>query len=413
MTSLFFATIFLFLCLPFLLGKLFKIEKIFPPVFLQIILGFAFNASGMLDWLKAHNVDFLKGPLAAAVDGIGWFGLLILIALVGGASTPASNEQKTWRFVPISLSGFFFTFLVGSLIGLQLIRHFSGVVGSNASVWHSALTLGVTLAVTALPVLIAILRETGLTGTRVGSLAVNAAMLDDVWLWLSIALLLSVGKSTAHFLLMFAYLAAYAVFMLCILKPALRRWYAPRAKSADPGVVLIFVSIVCFSAMLTDVIGLHPLLGAFVAGVIFPKQAIANWRESLMNFSQLLLLPFYFILTGMRLNIDVSDSSLWLLAAIVTAVAVLSKFSSVFVSARCTGMSWRDSALLGSLMQCKGLMELVAINIFLGAGLIGPKIHAALALMALISTLITAPAIAYLRRRPQVLETATAGVPAL
>jgi Kef-type K+ transport system membrane component KefB len=238
-------------------------------------------------------------------------------------------------------------------------------------------------------------------------------MLDDVWLWLGIALLLSVGQSLTHFMLMFVYLAGYALLMLCVLKPLLQRWYAARAEHAGAGVVLVFVSLVCFSAMLTDLIGLHPLLGAFVAGVIFPKPVLAAWRESLMQFSQLLLLPFYFILTGMRLTLDLGDSTLWLLAVIVTLVAVLCKFASVCLSARCTGLSWRDSAMLGSLMQCKGLMELVAINIFFSAGIIGAQIYAALAMMALISTLITAPAIALLRRRPQAAVVPAGGVAAV
>lgn len=397
MTSPFFATIFLFLCLPPLIGKLLRVENVFPLVFVQLILGLALRESGALGWLQAHDVDLLRGSLGVSIQGLGWLGVVVMIALAGGESMPGVAGKAAWRFVPISMAGFFVTFAVGSLIGYQLAAAFPGALGPHAGRLRFACTVGVTLSVTALPVLIAILRDTGLAGTLVGKLAVNCAMLDDVWLWLGIALILSCGGD-ARAAVVFPLLAVYAALMLLVLRPLLERWYGAAREGAPANVVLAFVSLVCLSAMLTNLIGLHPLFGAFVGGVVFPRRTLREWAEPLTNFSHALLLPFYFIVTGMRLELDFGDPAFWMLTAIVTAAAVLLKFVSVAAAARWSGLSWRQSGVLGCLMQCKGLMELIAINIFLDAGLIGPQIYSALAMMALVSTMITAPTMAVIAR---------------
>jgi Kef-type K+ transport system membrane component KefB len=223
-----------------------------------------------------------------------------------------------------------------------------------------------------------------------GNLATNCAILDDVWLWLGMALILSLASSGAHPLGIAGWLLVYLLVMFVLVRPLLRRWLEVRERAVAER-MLLSISLICLSAVASDLIGLHAILGAFVAGAILPKQALAGWREPLMLFSQTLLLPFFFILTGMRLQIAIHDSSFWLLTLVVTVAAVSAKLLSVTLTARVTGLPWRESFALGSLMQCKGLMELVAINILLDSGVIGAQIFSALATMALISTFITAP----------------------
>lgn len=404
MNSIFFATIFVFLCLPPLVGRLLRVEKIFPLVFLQLIVGLALRESGALAWLAGHDIDLLRGSLGMSIQGLGWLGVVIMIALAGGESHLGGKGIAAWRFVPISMAGFFVTFALGSLIGYQLAPAFPAAVGAHAGRLRFACTVGVTLSVTALPVLISILRDTRLSGTLVGKLAVNCAMLDDVWLWLGIAMILSIGHGSAQGAAVFPLLALYVVSMFVAVKPLLTFWFgSPEPGAAGPAeaplnVVLAFVSLVCMSAMLTNLIGLHPLFGAFVGGVVFPRRALRASIESLTSFSHALLLPFYFIATGMRLELHFGDPAFWVLTAIVTTAAVGLKFASVSVAARLSGLSWSEAGVLGCLMQCKGLMELIAINIFLDAGLIGPQIYSALAMMALVSTMVTAPTMAAISR---------------
>lgn len=390
MSSQFFLALFCFLAIPTIIGRLLKIERIFPLVFLQLLLGLTIHLSGFDAWLKARDIDLLAGPLAYSLNGLGWLGVSLLIALVAADATPSGERRERWRFVPISISGFAFTCAVGALVGYLLADAYPMLKGGRADDTVFALAIGLSLSVTALPVLAAILRETGMVGSLLGNLATNCAILDDAWLWLGMAVILSLAAAGSHPLHMVGWLLAYLLCMFLVLRPLLRRWCeATDMRTGDR--MLLSISVICLSAVASDLIGLHAILGAFVAGAILPKQALTGWRDSLLLFSQTLLLPFFFILTGMRLQIDIHDSSFWILTAVVTTTAILGKLVSVTLAARCTGLPWRESLALGSLMQCKGLMELVAINILLDAGVIGPQIFSALAMMALISTFITAP----------------------
>ncbi len=390
MSSQFFFALFCFIAIPTMIGRVFKIQHIFPLVFLQLLFGFFIHMSGMDVWLQLHNIDLLTGPLAYSLNGLGWLGVSLLIAMVAAEAAPSGTQKQRWHFVPISVAGFAFTCAVGSAVGLLLIDIYPTLKGTRASDAVFALAVGLSLSVTALPVLAAILRETGLVGSVLGNLATNCAILDDVWLWLGMAAILSMAASSTHPFAIIGWLLVYLVAMFMIVRPLLQRWLGANERSVSER-MLVSISLICLSAVASDLIGLHAILGAFVAGAILPKQALAGWRDSLMLFSQTLLLPFFFILTGMRLQIDIHDQSFWLLTFVVTIAAVSAKLLSVTLTARATGLPWRESIALGSLMQCKGLMELVAINILLDSGIIGPQIFSALATMALVSTFITAP----------------------
>ena len=390
MSSQFFFALFCFIAIPTIIGRVFKIQRIFPLVFLQLLFGFVIHMSGLDVWLQAHNLDLLTGPLAYSLNGLGWLGVSLLIAMVAAEAAPTGTQKQRWRFVPISVAGFAFTCAIGSVVGLLLVEMYPALKGARASDTVFALAVGISLSVTALPVLAAILRETGLVGSVLGNLATNCAILDDVWLWLGMAAILSMAATSGHPFAIIGWLLVYLIAMFLLVRPLLNRWLNAHERSVSER-MLVSISLICLSAVASDLIGLHAILGAFVAGAILPKKALAGWRDSLMLFSQTLLLPFFFILTGMRLQIDIHEQSFWLLTFVVTLTAVSAKLLSVTLTARITGLPWRESIALGSLMQCKGLMELVAINILLDSGIIGPQIFSALATMALISTFITAP----------------------
>jgi len=390
MSSQFFFALFCFIAIPTMIGRVFKIQRIFPLVFLQLLFGFIIHMSGLDLWLQAHNLDLLTGPLAYSLNGLGWLGVSLLIAMVAAEAAPTGTQKQRWCFVPISVAGFAFTCAIGSVVGLLLVEMYPALKGARASDTVFALAVGISLSVTALPVLAAILRETGLVGSVLGNPATNCAILDDVWLWLGMAVILSMAATSGHPFAIIGWLLVYLIAMFLLVRPLLNRWLNAHERSVSER-MLVSISLICLSAVASDLIGLHAILGAFVAGAILPKKALAGWRDSLMLFSQTLLLPFFFILTGMRLQIDIHEQSFWLLTFVVTLAAVSAKLLSVTLTARITGLPWRESIALGSLMQCKGLMELVAINILLDSGIIGPQIFSALATMALISTFITAP----------------------
>ncbi|MEQ1636256.1 MAG: cation:proton antiporter [Methylococcales bacterium] len=392
MNTEFFCAVLLCLIVPIMIGKCFGIQRLFPIVFLQLLFGLLLNSAGLSIWLQANGIDLLQGPLLTSLSGLGWLGLSLLIALTGSESSPLGQTQKAWRFIPISILGFGMTCGIGSLFGYQLALHYPQLLGSKQHHFAFALAIGLSLSVTALPILIAVLRENRLTETLVGKLATNCALLDDLWMWLVLAVILSlVATTTLQPVAITVSLFTYLGVMFLIMRPLLRKFFRREVVEDDSDSLLIAITLICVSAIATDLMGLHAIFGAYIAGVVLPGQAWGSKRKDILYFSQILLLPFFFVLTGMRLKIQIADGFFWQLTLMVTIVATSCKFLSVTLTARLTGLKWLEAGILGILMQCKGLMELVAINILFEAGIISLQIFSALAMMALISTFITAP----------------------
>ena len=400
MTSQFFIVLLCAVALPVALSKLLRIEKLFPLVSLQLMMGLSIHLTGFDAWLRAkHSIDLQHGELAYSFYGLAALAASLLVALTGASAVPHEAGWQKWRFVPISVVGFFTTCAVGSVIGYALSGVFPGLAGANAGRPLFSVAVGLSLAVSALPVLAGVLRDLNLAGTGLAKLAMNCAVLDDLWMWISVAVILAMTSSHGHPLQVIMLLGVYVAAMLCVVRPMLKRLFLlhPRMKQADR--ILISMTIILASAIATDAIGLHWVLGAFVGGSVLPARALTGWRDSLMHLNQTLLVPFFFILTGLRLDIDAGSPSFWALTAVLTVGAVAVKSCSVALISRATGLKWQQSFLLGSLLQCKGFMELVTINIFLDAGVISHPIFAALVTMAMASTFITVPAIRILSSR--------------
>ena len=391
MTTSFFAALLLFLTIPPLLNRLFGTSRLFPLVFVQLLFGLAIHISGLDAWLLLQKMDLAHGPLGASLSGLGWLGISLLIGLTGAEPAPEPTDQRRWRFVVISIAGFGTTALLGSAVGYWLAGLYPALIGSGADTLTFSLAVGLCLSVTALPVLLSILRDTGLAGTALGDLASKCALLDDLWLWLGMAGVLSLTAAGAYPGRLIVCLFIYIGAMFGLIKPLLRWWFSRSEISPPQDRLLISLTVILLSSIATDLIGLHAILGTFIAGTILPEKATAGWREQVLMFNQTLLLPFFFILTGLRLDLQFQQHQFLAFTAVVTLAAMAGKFFSVALAARATGLAWRDAFLLGNLMQCKGLMELVAINILLDAGVIGTQMFTALAMMALISTFVTAP----------------------
>jgi len=224
MSSQFFFALFCFIAIPTVTGRVLKIQRIFPLVFLQLLFGFVIHMSGLDVWLQAHNLDLLNGPLGYSLNGLGWLGVSLLIAMVASEAAPTGTKKQRWRFVPISVVGFAFTCAIGSAVGLLLVDMYPALKGTRASDTVFALAVGISLSVTALPVLAAILRETGLVGSVLGNLATNCAILEDVWLWLGMAAILSLAASSGHRFAIIAWLLVYLLAMFLLVRLLLNRW---------------------------------------------------------------------------------------------------------------------------------------------------------------------------------------------
>jgi Kef-type K+ transport system membrane component KefB len=286
-------------------------------------------------------------------------------------------------------------FAMGALLAHSLrIRFAPHGIGSIPFV----LFLGIAMSITAFPVLARILEERNLQGTALGTTAILCAAVDDVVAWSLLAFALAfIGGEDAPTSLLFRLtgLVVYLVLMIGVIRPlaayAVRRQRTPQLTLELLGVV---VAGALLSAAATDKIGVHPLFGAFLAGVCFPR--VPHWqlalRERLDMLISVLLLPLFFALTGMRTRLDLlNDGAMWLWAGLVLLAAVFGKMGGAALAARWTGHSWRDAAALGALLNTRGLVELIVLNIAYTVGAFTPTLFTMLVVMALVTTMITTP----------------------
>lgn len=387
MDSHFFAALALLMVGPTLLGRMGGLGRLVPLVFLQLLFGGLLRVLSEEGWLQTHAAPLLDGPLAQSLRGLGWLGISLLIALTAAESAPAAHASRSRQFILISVLGFWSSFALGAVLSWHLAAAHPEWIGARADGAVFALGIGLALAVTALPVLVAILTEARLLDTPMGKLAANSAMLDDLWLWLGMAAVLMLARAGSVAPAQTALLlAAYLFVMLVPVRRLLARWLSHERLGA-PGELLACVSLVFLSAMATDLIGVHAVFGIFVGGAVLPAGALQAYRAQLLQFTQVLLLPLFFVMTGLQLDLRMGEPAVWTLAAIFSAAGIGGKLLLVAGIARgLLGMPLRDSLALGSLMQCKGLMEIVAITMLRDAGIIGTQVFSALALTAVLST---------------------------
>jgi Kef-type K+ transport system membrane component KefB len=322
-------------------------------------------------------------------------GLVLFLFLIG---MELDYEQlASQRVTAIMASGMsiLLPFAMGALLAHSLrIRFAPHGIGSIPFV----LFLGIAMSITAFPVLARILEERNLQGTALGTTAILCAAVDDVVAWSLLAFALAfIGGDDApsSLLLRLTGLAVYLVLMLGVIRPVaaylVRRHRKPQLSLELLGVV---VAGALLSAAATDKIGVHPLFGAFLAGVCFPR--VPHWqlalRERLDMLVSVLLLPLFFALTGMRTRLDLlNDGAMWLWAGVVLLAAVFGKMGGAALAARWTGQSWRHAIALGALLNTRGLVELIVLNIAYSVGAFTPTLFTMLVVMALVTTMLTAP----------------------
>ncbi len=322
-------------------------------------------------------------------------GLILFLFLIGSELDYAHlrRQRKTAMFA--SGMSIFFPFAMAALVAHSLrIRFAPDGTGRLPFV----LFLGISMSITAFPVLARILEERKLQSTPLGATALMCAAVDDVAAWILLAFALTLLGGSGHSISMsgrLLWLGVYLVVMLGVIRP-LGSWFVRRQKTVGLSYELlgVILAVVLASAAATEAIGVHPLFGAFMAGLCFPR--IEHWqtavRTRLDMLVSVLLLPLFFALTGMRTRLDLfSGSRIWLWTGIVLLVAVGGKMGGAILAARWTGQSWRNAAALGALLNTRGLVELIVLNIAYNAHVFSPTLFTMLVVMALVTTAITTP----------------------
>jgi Kef-type K+ transport system membrane component KefB len=287
------------------------------------------------------------------------------------------------------------------LLGVALAYYMYGYYApTGVGFLAFGLFIGISVSITAFPVLARILQERNMTKTAVGSMALICAATNDVIGWCILAAVIAIAKAGTIASSLFTIILAvlFVIFMLLILKPFLEKVFKKQLGKDDPGkltVAFSFLTLLC-SAYIAELIGIHALFGSFLAGVIMPHNLNFKRKitEKLEDVSLLVLLPIFFAFTGLRTQIGLlNDTQAWTSFGYVLLVAVSGKFGSSALAAKISGQNWKNSLMLGALMNTRGLMELIVLNIGYDLGILSPQIFAMMVLMALATTLMTGPSL--------------------
>jgi len=267
-----------------------------------------------------------------------------------------------------------------------------------------ALFMGVATSITAFPVLARILSDRSMAKTELGVLALGCAAINDATAWCLLAFVVGVAEAQVSGSLLVCVLSVGFVALMIVAVRPLARLFVRRCEEGPltRGRIAVVLVAVLLSALATEAIGIHAIFGAFLLGAVVPhdSRVAREIGHRLHDVVTVLLLPAFFAYTGMRTQIGlVSGAEQWLLCGVIIVVATAGKFGGTLIAARLTGLGWRPAASLGLLMNTRGLMELIALNIGLDLGVISPALFAMMVLMALATTLATTPLLQLLAAR--------------
>lgn len=360
------------------------------------ILAGIFLGPSLMGWLWPGFSTFIfPEESLKGLQALSQFGLIFFMFIIGTELDINKIKHNSRDAVLISHSSIALSFFLG--VGLAYLMY-ENYAPPRVTFLSFALFLGIALSITAFPVLARILRERKLTESPLGMLAITCAATDDLTAWCLLAAIIAIVKagSIAGALATFALTVGYLIFMLYIVRNQLNKWISRYlAKKKDPYLIVSgALLMVLMSAYLAEVIGIHALFGAFTAGVVMSEQTDLTeaLQEKLEDISLLILLPIFFAFTGLRTQIGLlNGGSLWLLCGAITVMAIVGKFGGGTLMAKLTGRPWQESLSIGALLNTRGLMELIVLNIGYDLGILSPEVFAMLVLMALATTFMTGP----------------------
>ena len=334
------------------------------------------------------------------LNALSQIGLLLFMFLIGLEMDARLLRGSTRTALLTSHASIVLPFLLGVTLAYFFFEYAPPAPGIAFTGY--ALFLGTAMSVTAFPVLARILHERKLTTTRLGAIALACAAVDDVTAWCILAVVVvlvrigSVGNSI-WFTLGGSLL--FVAVMILVIRPIVRRWLDRRAadRAISQDLVAAMLIFAFASAWTTEWLGIHALFGAFLAGAILPAHYpfVRELIRKLEDLTVVFLLPLFFAFTGLRTQVGLlNDAEMWAKTVLIITVAVAGKLGGSALAARATGMTWRDAGAIGALMNTRGLMELVVLNIGLDIGVIPPALFTMMVLMALVTTFMTTPLLA-------------------
>lgn len=373
-----------------------------PTVIGEIIAGIALGPSLVGLYFPEFSAALFPVKSLGNLQFLSQVGLILFMFMVGMELDLKMLKNKARDAVVISQTSIIIPFTLGVGLAYFIYQSFAP---QNVQFISYALFIGIAMSITAFPVLARIVHERGIHKTPLGVVVITCAAVDDITAWCLLAAVIAIVKAGSFVSSLYIILMAivYVLIMLKLVRPFLKRvgeLYPTRENMSKPIVALFFLTLI-ISSLVIEVIGIHALFGAFMAGAIMPDNM--KFRniliEKVEDVALVLLLPLFFVFTGLRTQIGLlNDPYLWQITGLIILVAVTGKFIGSAFTAKIMGQSWRDSLSIGALMNTRGLMELVVLNIGYDLGVLSPQIFAMMVIMALVTTFMTGPALDLINR---------------
>jgi Kef-type K+ transport system membrane component KefB len=376
-------------------GSLFRLirqPRVVGEMFAGILLG-----PSVLGWLAPRLSAALFPPASLGhLNALSQVGLIIFMFLVGMGINPSELQKQGHTAVLTSHVSISFPFMLAAFLALYLYPRISD---ESVPFMSFALFMGAAMSITAFPVLARILAEQNMLQSRLGTVAIACAAVDDVTGWCILAYIIAMIRavnSASSIWLTAGGVVAFALIMIFGVRPLLRRFETTyrRQGALSENPLALMLLLVLASALCTEWLGIHLLFGAFLLGAIMPKEQefVSYVTERLQPVIVILLLPLFFAFTGLRTSIGlINGPEMWIYFGFILLVATVGKLGGSTLACRLTGMPLRESVGLGALMNTRGLMELVILNIGLDVKVISPALFSMMVMMALVTTFMTSP----------------------
>jgi len=373
-----------------------------PTVIGEIIAGIVLGPSLIGLYFPEFSTALFPVKSLGNLQFLSQIGLILFMFMVGMELDLKTLKNKAHDAIVISHASIIIPFALGLGLAYFIYQTFAP---TGVQFLSFGLFLGIAMSITAFPVLARIVHERGIHKTRLGAIVITCAAADDITAWSLLAAVIAIVKAGSFISSLYTIVIAisYVFFMIKVVGPFLKRVgdLYPTRENMSKQVVAIFFLTLILSAYATEIIGIHALFGAFMAGTIMPESTRFRniFTEKVEDVALVLLLPLFFVFTGLRTEIGlINDPYLWKITGLIILVAIVGKFLGSTLAAKFVRQSWRDSLTIGALMNTRGLMELVVLNIGYDLGILSPEIFSMMVIMALVTTFMTGPALDLIER---------------
>lgn len=373
-----------------------------PTVIGEIIAGIVLGPSLVGMYFPEFSKALFPVQSLGNLQFLSQIGLILFMFMVGMELDLKSLKNRAHEAVVISHASIIVPFALGMGLAYFIYQTFAP---AGAQFLSFGLFIGIAMSITAFPVLARIVQERGIHKTHLGAIVITCAATDDITAWSLLAAVIAIVKAGSFVSSLYTIVIAvgYVFLMIKVIGPFLKRVgdLYPSRENMSKQVVAIFFLTLILSAYATELIGIHALFGAFMAGTIMPdsKKFRNMFIEKVEDVALVLLLPLFFVFTGLRTEIGLlNEPYLWKVTGLIILVAVAGKFLGSALAAKFVGQNWRDSLTIGALMNTRGLVELVVLNIGYDLGILSPKVFSMMVIMALFTTFMTGPALDLIER---------------